>query len=147
VSLSEHSLSLIVRRVIAATPEQLFLAWTSPAQLTAWWGPKGVRCIGAEVDLRVGGSYRIGNQLPDGSVIWIRGEFESVTPPHELIYSWSLSPGTNEPERVRVSFIRKGASTEVIVVHERIANPSARTQHELGWQGCLGGLETHLASG
>jgi uncharacterized protein YndB with AHSA1/START domain len=64
-----ENLSLIVRRTIAATPARLFDAWTTPELLTQWWGPANVTCPAAEVDLRVGGQYRIANQMPDGSVL------------------------------------------------------------------------------
>jgi hypothetical protein len=35
------------------------MAWTEAEQLKKWWGPQSVTCDGAEVDLRVGGRYRI----------------------------------------------------------------------------------------
>jgi hypothetical protein len=37
-----------------------------------------VTCSGAEVDLRVGGRYRIDNALPDGKTLSIEGEFQIV---------------------------------------------------------------------
>src|SRR5258708_17334250 len=82
------TITLLVRRTIPATPARLFAAWTEAEQLREWWGPAGVACIGAEVDLRVGGRYRVGNQFPDGTVLWIAGEFEVVQPPHRLTYTW-----------------------------------------------------------
>jgi uncharacterized protein YndB with AHSA1/START domain len=131
---------LTIRRVIAARPERIFEAWTKPELLQQWWGPAGVRCISAEVDLRAGGVYRIGNQLPDGGVVWISGEFELVESPHRLVYSWRVE---DEPvSRVTVSFsaIMDGA-TEVVIRHERIHSTAVRDDHERGWQGCLDRLE------
>jgi uncharacterized protein YndB with AHSA1/START domain len=131
---------LTVRRVIAARPERIFEAWTKPELLQQWWGPAGVRCISAEVDLRAGGVYRIGNLLPDGGVVWISGEFELVESPHRLVYSWRVE---DEPmSRVTVSFaaIMDGA-TEVVIHHERIHSTAVRDDHERGWKGCLDGLE------
>lgn len=133
-------LTLVVRRTIRASAERLFAAWTEPSQLKSWWGPEGVRCIGAEVDLRVGGSYRIGNQLPDGNIVWIRGEFESIERPRKLVFSWHLEGEKSTPERVTVQFESAGDATEVIVTHERIASQELRDRHEQGWIGCLQGL-------
>ncbi|HWU89173.1 MAG TPA: SRPBCC domain-containing protein [Kofleriaceae bacterium] len=132
------ALGLEVRRLIPARPERLFEAWTTPAQLEAWWGPRGVRCTRAEIDPRVGGGYRIGNELPDGRVVHIAGEFLVFEPPHRLVYTWRLEGA--DPERVTVRFEPRGAATEVVVVHERIADPRARAEHERGWEGCLDGL-------
>lgn len=134
------TLSLVVRRRIPASPARLFAAWTTSAQLAAWWGPRGVRCTGAEVDPRVGGRYRIGNELPDGREVIILGEFLVFDPPNELVYTWHLEPTGGEPERVTVRFEPRGAETEVVVVHERIGAPRARDEHAAGWEGCLDGL-------
>ncbi len=139
-------ITLIVRKTIPATPERLFAAWTEPDQLRKWWGPEGVQCIDPEVDLRVGGSYRIGNRLPDGKTLWITGEFEVIEPPRRLTYTWRLEGISETAERVTVRFEKRGEATEVIVTHERIANEALRDQHQHGWQGCLDGLAEYLAS-
>jgi uncharacterized protein YndB with AHSA1/START domain len=136
--------TLVVRKTIQASPERLFAAWTEPEQLRAWWGPEGVVCIAAEVDLRPGGRYRIGNQLPDQSVLWIVGEFDVVEPPRRLIYSWRLEGVSATLERVTVQFESRRAATEVIVTHERIPSRDLRDQHQQGWQGCLAGLAKYL---
>ena len=131
-------ISLVVRRVIAAPPARLFDAWTTPAALRQWFGPKGVRCIEAEVDLRVGGAYRLCNELPDGRVVWITGTFEAIERPARLVYSWRV--GDEPASRVTVSFEPRDAGTEVVVLHERIHSTVARDGHEVGWVGCLDGL-------
>src|SRR3954465_13076686 len=48
---SEAETALTVRRRIAAPPERLFAYWTDPAHLARWWGPAGVTCDSATVDL------------------------------------------------------------------------------------------------
>ena len=140
------SLTLLVRRTIKATPARLFEAWTDPAQFVQWWGPPGVTCPGVEMDLRVGGAYRIGNRLPDGSEIWIAGTFERIAPPGELVFSWRLAHSDTPPERVTVRFDARGSSTEVVVFHERMADEATRADHEAGWIGCLDGLVAFLAT-
>jgi len=59
-------LPLTVRRVVAAPPTKLFEAWTTPALLRSWWGPKpkDVCCIKADVDHRIGGAYRDQGDAP-----------------------------------------------------------------------------------
>lgn len=143
------TLSLIVRRKIRASRVRLFEAWTTPAQLLQWWGPKGVRCTHAEVDARVGGKLRIANELPDGNTLWILGEFLEVVPAERLVYTWRTEPGASaDEERVTVRFELCGASddeTEVIVVHERVIDEPRRTSHADGWAGCLDGLVSLVA--
>lgn len=139
--------TLVVRRTIRATADRLFEAWTRPAQLKQWWGPEGVECVDAEIDLRLGGRYRIANRLPNGKILWIAGVFEVIEPPHTLVYTWALEPIAGPSERVTVQFKPQGQSSEVIVTHERIPSAPVREQHALGWKGCLEGLANFLQSG
>lgn len=142
---TSHGEALTIRRSIRATPEKIFDAWTKPDHLRKWWGPQGVRCSEAEIDLRVGGRYRIANELPDGSTIWIEGEFEQIERPHRLVYTWTSRSNQPQPERVSVRFEAHGDATAVTITHERIATPETRDDHESGWKGCLEGLSEYLA--
>jgi uncharacterized protein YndB with AHSA1/START domain/predicted enzyme related to lactoylglutathione lyase len=137
-----HGITLVTRRTIHASADRLFEAWTQPDQLRAWWGPRPVTCSGAEVDLRVGGRYRIFNTLPDGSELVIEGEFQVVLAPHKLVYTWRA--GADQASRVTVRFEPRGEATEVIVLHEQIPNERLYESHEGGWIGCLDGLERHF---
>jgi uncharacterized protein YndB with AHSA1/START domain len=141
---ADSSLVLVVRRRIAATPERLFDAWTRAVELRQWWGPQNVKCVAAEVDLKVGGAYRIANQFPDGRILWISGEFLSIERPHRLEYTWRAGSADAPVERVSVRFVASGAQTEVIVTHAYIADEPTRTRHEQGWHGCLAGLSDYL---
>ena len=139
-----HAESLEVRRVIRAPVERVFRAWTTPEELRRWWGPRDVRCIAAEIDLRVDGRYRIGNESPDGSVLWITGKFVVVEPPRLLVYTWKLSEQAHPAELVRVSFEDHELGTSVVVTHSRVPTPELREQHGRGWNGCLDGMAAHL---
>jgi len=136
----EQSITLVVRRTIRASAERLFAAWTDPDQIRTWWGPGAITCPEAQIDLNVGGTYRIANEQPGQPLLWIVGEFERIDPPHRLVYSWRLAPGTGPSERVTVRFQPRDKATEVIITHEKIASPADRDQHEQGWFGCLDGL-------
>lgn len=143
----DADLAIIVRRKIRAPVQRVFDAWTQPEHLRRWWGPGAVSCPEAEIDLRVGGQYRIANLLPDGSVLWIRGEFQLVSPPDKLVYTWSSDPQRPPTEKVTVRFEALEDGTEVIVVHEHMPNAQIRDLHEHGWIGCLDGLERYALAG
>ncbi|HYM26653.1 MAG TPA: SRPBCC domain-containing protein [Steroidobacteraceae bacterium] len=133
-------LSLVVRRVVRAAPQRVFDAWTRPEELCRWWGPNGVVCTEAHVDLRVGGRYRIANRFPDGKILWICGEYQLIEPPARLVYSWRIESRGGGAERVSVCFEACAQGTLVVVTHERIADQAVRERHEQGWRGCLDGL-------
>jgi uncharacterized protein YndB with AHSA1/START domain len=137
------SLSLVVRRFIAAPQDAVFAAWTEPAHLLKWWGPRGVTLAAAEIDLRVGGRYRLANQYEDGSVLWITGVFEVIDRPRRITYTWAHEPAddsTNETTRVTVRFVHRDQGTEVIVAHHGIRSARSRRSHRAGWAECLDGL-------
>jgi len=136
--------SLHIKRLIPASPGRVFHAWTDPDELKSWWGPKGVRCISAEVELRIGGQYRIGNELPDGTVLWIVGNFEEIERPHLLVYTWTVETESPNTERVSVRFEKHEQGTEVILKHELIATTTLRDKHQQGWFGCMDALAEFL---
>ena len=136
--------SLEVRRYLQASPERVFRAWTSPAALQSWWGPKHVACPVAEVDLRKGGQYRLVNRFPDGTEIVISGEFVRIERPRELVYTWSVVGQPQDAELVTVTFTANGEGCDVLVLHEKIPDETTRNEHEGGWEGCLEGLIAHI---
>ena len=136
---------LVVRRTILATPERLFDAWTDPRQLREWWGPEGIECTEAHVDLRKGGAFRIGNRRPDGSVLFISGEFEAIERPTLLGFTWRVGD-EQHLERVVVSFDKQGDKTEVVVRHTRVISAERRDQHRAGWVGCLDSLADYVGT-
>ena len=137
---------LVVRRTIRASPERIFEAWTRPEHLRAWWGPRPVTCSGAEVDLRVGGRFRIDNALPDGKTVVIEGTFRAIEPPHRLVYTWRMGAEAPESSLVTVRFEARGDATEVVIVHESIPSEVVRRSHLDGWTGCLDGLEAFFTA-
>lgn len=136
--------SLRIERWIPAPPERVFKAWTDPVQLVKWWGPKGVRCLSAEIDLQVGGQYRIENELPDGNVLWISGVYEAIERPERLRYTWIVETARPVAELVTVHFTKHDRGTNIAIAHERIPTKALRDQHEQGWFGCMNGLVNFL---
>ena len=135
--------TLVVRRRFPATPWQLFAAWTQPDQLRRWWGPTPARCTAADIDLQVGGRYRLASQHPDGSVTWTTGVFEVVEPPFELIYTLGTEAGLEPQERVSVHFEEHEEETELVVACERLHDQS-QSDHTHDWSATLDALAQHV---
>jgi uncharacterized protein YndB with AHSA1/START domain len=97
----------------------------------------------------VGGHYRIENELADGSVVVLCGEYLVVKPPRELVYTWRVehAPAAAVPELVTVRFEPRETGTEVVVLHERIDERALVEGHQAGWRSCLFGLARYLAAG
>ncbi|MBC7859986.1 MAG: SRPBCC domain-containing protein [Burkholderiaceae bacterium] len=84
----------VITRVVAAPREQVFHAWTDPVQLAQWWGPHDFTNPVCEVDLRVGGAYRIVMRGPDGTEYPIKGEYGQIAAPARLVMTdnWEEHP-------------------------------------------------------
>ena len=138
--------NVLVRRTFPATPEQLFAAWTDPALLAQWWGPPGTKINSVEVDLRVGGSYRIGLAHADDRVFFVRGIYEEIQPPQKLVFTWRWErPDMDIGEsRVTLEFQKKGQSTEILLTHAQLPDEAARSAHKEGWIGILDNLNKVL---
>ncbi|MCA9214728.1 MAG: SRPBCC domain-containing protein [Planctomycetales bacterium] len=78
---------LVLRRQYDASPELVFSVWTSAEYMKQWFRPsKAFTHQFVEVDLRVGGKYRVAFEGPDGNVDVVGGEFLEVTPPRKLVF-------------------------------------------------------------
>ncbi|MDQ4006234.1 MAG: SRPBCC domain-containing protein, partial [Actinomycetota bacterium] len=74
-----------ISRILPATPDEVFRAWTDPEQLRQWMSPIGA--AEAEVDPRVGGRLRI-VMVGGGRRIEHTGEYLEVDPPRRLSFTW-----------------------------------------------------------
>ncbi|NOX43884.1 MAG: SRPBCC domain-containing protein [Gammaproteobacteria bacterium] len=141
--------TLKIRRIFNAPREKIFSAWTDPEELKQWWGPPGYTAPSVEIDLRVGGSFRVAMQAPDGGISNLIGIYRVVTPPEKLVYTWnwesgSACDGEDGPvgeTLVTVEFRDLGGDTEVIVTHDGLPDEKAWSGHNEGWSSSLDRLE------
>lgn len=133
--------TLVIRRQLAASPEKVFEAWTKAEHLAQWMAPTAEMTTTVhELDLRVGGRYRIEMRDPTRDEPYIvGGTYREVSPPNRLVFTWqwekSFSP-KNET-LVTLTFTASGDGTELVLTHERFADRETRDDHDKGWNGCL----------
>ena len=65
----------------------LFSAWTQPEHVREWWGCEGARITGCEIDLEVGGAWKVVMQMADGSEHPFRGVYQEITNEERLEYT------------------------------------------------------------
>ena len=133
--------SLRIERTYDATPEEVFDAWTTPEVLRRWWAvhPDGTTPV-AEVDLRVGGRYRLSMEGPDGERHTVQGEYSEVDRPHRLVYSWVWeldAGGLGLASTVAVEFRANGERTTVVLEHTGLPDSGSRDRHAQGWAACM----------
>jgi uncharacterized protein YndB with AHSA1/START domain len=134
--------TLRLTRLIQADPATVFEAWTEPEMLNQWSAPEGMD-IEAEVDLVVGGRYRIRMKGPDGTLFNAVGEYREIDPPNRLSYTWKWEEKGNDhyDTLVTVEFHDRDGATEVVLIHELFPDSEIAGKHSEGWTSCLNRLE------
>jgi uncharacterized protein YndB with AHSA1/START domain len=138
--------SLRISRVIAAPRERVFAAWIDADSLRRFMCPGGGTVPRAELEARVGGSFRIDMQHQDKDELWVHtGTYLEVSPPERLVFTWQSKATGDIPSLVTVVFLDRGGSTELVLTQERLPSANAVVQHTGGWTQILELLERHLA--
>ena len=134
----EGAHSLEVRRTIRAPRERVFRAWTRQEEIDQWGAPGPMSVPRAQVDLRVGGSYRIEMLEPDGTRHVATGVYKEVKPPERVVFTWGWDDKSDATDTlVTVEFHERGRDTEVVLKHERFDVADHATRHQSGWTSIL----------
>jgi uncharacterized protein YndB with AHSA1/START domain len=109
-------LTLEMVRALPVNPARVFAAFSDPDELAKWFGPEGLSVGSLDSDPRVGGTYRIEMQPPEGEPFYLGGEFREVDPPGRLAFTFVYEdPDPDDVETlVELSFRDRGESTEVV---------------------------------
>jgi len=138
--------SLALVRKLDAAPAKVWRALTEPEMLKRWMAPDAAFKIPvAEIELRVGGRYRIVMVSPDGEEHDVRGVYREIVPNRKLVHTWAWKSTPERESVVTMELRAAGSGTELTLTHEQFADEQARDKHQHGWTGCLAGLERFLA--
>jgi serine/threonine protein kinase len=137
-------------KTIPAPAERVFATWTDPAGMFDWYAPTDdFTTPVAEVDLRVGGTYRVGMKRKDvADLFLVSGQYCRIEPPALLSFTWAWeSPRPDVQEtQVTLEFRPNGDFTDLTLTHERFRDDGQRKGHAEGWAGCLNRLARKLSS-
>ncbi len=165
--LTTTSKELVLTREFDAPRELVWQAWTEAEHLARWWGPRSFTAE-CEVDLQVGGRYRIVMHGPDGGANPLHGEFLEIVPPERLSMTMDLSDEPDEwfdvvfPDRDRalgkpalklvqtVTFAAVGTKTRVTVRQQLDSDATRdaflRVGAVEGWESSFEKLDDLLAA-
>ena len=107
---------LVVTRIINAPPHIVFEAWTKAELFQRWWIPKslGLTLLSCELDVRVGGGYRL-VFAADPQPMAFHGRYLEVTPPSRLV--WTNEEAGGNGQITTVTFEERGGQT-LLVMHD-----------------------------
>ena len=107
---------LVVTRTINAPPHIVFEAWSKAELFQRWWVPKsfGLELLSCELDVRVGGAYRLVFRhpaAPEGMAF--HGRYLEVTPPSRLV--WTNEEAGSAGPVTTVTFEERAGQTQLVI--------------------------------
>jgi uncharacterized protein YndB with AHSA1/START domain len=137
---------LRVTHQLPARRADVWRAITDPGELAAWWGPKGFTSPSVEFEPRVGGSYRIAMQPPEGDPFHLEGDFREVQPPSRLAYTFRWEPPDPDDRETlaTLSLSDRGESTDVKLTQGEFLTQERLAVHDEGWTESFEKLASHL---
>jgi uncharacterized protein YndB with AHSA1/START domain len=152
---------VVITRDFDAPREQVFRAWTDPAQLHRWFAPDGCAIEFAHIDVRPGGAFHSCVRTPDGHECWCVGEYREVVPPARLVYTMAVAdaqgnhrdpadvgmdPAWPRETVLTVTFDEPAPGKTRLTLHQTVSESLAkRTGAHPSWLGMLDRLGEMLA--
>jgi len=124
---------LVVTRTFNGPARLVFEAWTEPELFRRWWAPKssGASLLSCEMDVRVGGRYRIefGHEASRSMAFF--GRYIEVTPHSRLVWT---NDESDDGAVTTVTFEEQGGKT-LLVLHELYPSKEALDDAIVGMEG------------
>ena len=138
--------------VVAATPEQVWQAWTTREGITSFFAPD------ARVEPRVGGAFQVyfDPDAPAGSKGADDMRFMALQPPHMLSFDWNAPPSLPQARQQRTFVVVRLAAvdehaTRVTLHHTGWGDggewDKAYAYFDRAWGNVLGNLKQRFAQG
>lgn len=144
---------LVIRRMIDASPDKLFRAWTEPELVKQWFAPSPYTTPVAELDVRVGGSSRIVMRGPDGTDLPNPGVYLEVVPDERLVmtdaYTKAWEPSAKPFLTIELTFEAVGERTRYTARCRHWSAADRETHEKMGfypgWNQCTDQLVALVA--
>ena len=123
---------LVVTRTFNGPARLVFEAWTKAELFRQWWVPKsmGMSLLSCEMDVRVGGMYRLVFSHGDSQAAFF-GTYREVTPHSRLVWT---NEESDDGSVTTVTFEEKDGKT-LLVMHEVYPSKQALDAAIAGMEG------------
>ena len=140
------TLTVALSVTVDGSRRHVFAAMTDPEQVAEWWGPKGFTCPEVNLDVRVGGVYRIAMRPPVGELFHLVGAYVEVVPPSRLAYTFRWEPPDSDDRETiaRLTLRDTNGVTDVELLQGLFATEARRDLHQAGWADSLARLARYL---
>lgn len=131
--------SVSLHRVLKASPEKVYRAFTEPSAMASWIPPYGFTCTVHEMNVKVGGTYKMSfHNFTTGNGHSFGGQYVELKPNEFIKYTDKFDDPNLPGEMTTTVSLRKViAGTEIKIVQEGIPSAIPVEMCYLGWQESL----------
>ncbi|MBL7767312.1 MAG: SRPBCC family protein [Chitinophagaceae bacterium] len=132
-----------LHRVFSASPEKVYRAFTGADAIASWLPPYGFVCKVHEIDVRIGGRYKMSfTNFTTGNSHAFGGEYLDIIPNEFLKYTDQFDDPNMPGLMITTIELRKViCGTEIIATQEGIPDMIPTEMCYLGWQESLDKLK------
>jgi uncharacterized protein YndB with AHSA1/START domain len=135
---------VLITRQIDAPRNLVYKAWTTPELIKRWWGGDRGEVTIADVDLRVGGTWRFVLQATGGFEVAFHGEYREIVP-NERLVSTEVFEGFPEGEAlVSNTFTEAEGRTTLTILVEHTNRDNRDAHINSGMEGGMNEAMDHL---
>ena len=135
-----------MNRTFNVSKKEVYDAWTNKNALIDWFAPtKEMTTVVHDLELQVGGKYRIEMIEPTGTSHKIHGEYVELNPFDQIVFTWEWESDEQKVNSlVTIDLSEKNGTTEMVLTHEKLASQESVDLHSEGWMGCLAQLDVYI---
>lgn len=133
-------LKVKIFNVIPAAIESVYSVWLTPESLSSFLLPEEDMTISeAILEPQVGGRLSVTMVTHDGSEILCSGEFLTLEPYSQIVFSWQSPFVSSSTVTVNLSTVDEG--TRIELIHKPLPDQESKADHKAGWYRVLGELD------
>ena len=119
-----------IEREFDAPRHLVYRAFTRPELIRRWWSAKRGTVTSADVDLRVGGTWRWVMHVDRGFECAFHGEYREIVPNERLVYTEVFEGMPNAGALVTATFVESEGRTALtlLIDHQSKANRDGHLQ-------------------
>jgi uncharacterized protein YndB with AHSA1/START domain len=134
---------ILITREFDAPKHLVYQAWTTPELVKRWWsGERGAVKI-AEIDLRVGGTWRYVMESGEGFEVAFHGEYRELVPNERIVSTeiFEMPEGDSEPTLNTATFSEADGRTTLEIL---VQCPSKQLRDTIIDSGMEGGMQESM---
>lgn len=131
--------SVSLHRVITASPEKIYRAFTDANAMASWIPPYGFLCVVHSMDVKIGGSFKMSFiNFTTGNGHSFGGKYIDLKPNQFIKYTDTFDDPNLPGEMMTSVWLKKvSCGTEIKIAQENIPSVIPTEMCYLGWQESL----------